>query len=200
MNRFLTLAAVAAVFLAASGAPVDAQQAKQTKKAAAPTQFKMAIIDIDNIRRDAVALKDARQQIAKYQSTFQTEIQKEETALRNANQELARQRSILSPEAFEEERRKFEQRLVDVQRKVQLRKQQLDALQLDVMQKMNEAMAQVVSEIALEDRYSVILRLDQAVFAADMHLITKKVLDRLNKKLPVIKVPEPGQAKAPGKK
>lgn len=195
MIRILKFIAVAMALTVALAMPVHAQQAKKGP----PKVFKIAIIDIEAIRRDAVALKDARQQVAKYQASFQAEIQKEESALRTANQELARQRSILSPEAFNEERRKFEQRLIEVQRKVQQRKQQLDELQLGVMQKMNEAMAEVVGEIATEDQYTVILRLDQAVFAADTHLITKKVLDRLNKKLPTIKVSEPQEAAEPAK-
>lgn len=196
MKRLLRLVAIAAMAIAASSGAGYAQQAKKGGDAG---KFKLAVVDIEAIRLDAAALKDARQQIAKYQQAFQAEIQKEEAALRTANQELARQRSILSPEAFNEERRKFEQRLVEVQRKVQLRKRQLDELQLGVARKMNEVVADVLGEIAVEQGYSIILRLDQSVFAAEPYLITKQVLDRLNKKLPSIKVPEPKEPEEAGK-
>jgi len=175
--------------------------AQQPAPAAAPV-LKIGVIDIEQIRREAIAVQDARNQITGFHNTVQTEIQKEENELRQANQELARQRTVLAPEAFNEERRKFETRLVEVQRKVQERRQELDDLQNDVMRRMNEAMAEVVIEIAQEQGYSLILRLDQAVFVAEPFLITKMVLERLNKKLPSIKIAEPaslkGAAKAKG--
>ena len=197
--KIFRLLAVAAAFVLAVAVSVQAQQQPAAPAAApapaAAVPLKIGVIDIDQIRRDATAVKDARAQIAKYHTTIQAEIQKEETALRDANQELARQRNILSPEAFTEERRKFEQRLVDVQRKVQERSQEMDDIQNDVMRRMNEAMAEVVIDIAKEQGFGLILRLDQSVFAAEPLLITQVVLDRLNKKLPAIKVAEPASLK-----
>jgi Skp family chaperone for outer membrane proteins len=202
---------VLALFALALGSVSAAAQQPAAPAAAPPAAvpLKIGVIDIEQIRREATAVKDARQQITNYHGTVQSEIQKEENELREANQELARQRTVLAPEAFSEERRKFEARLVEVQRKVQGRRQELDDIQNDVMRRMNEAMAEVVVEIAQEQGYSLILRLDQAVFAAEPYLITKVVLERLNKKLPSIKIAEPaslkgatkaGAAKAPAKK
>lgn len=199
MHTFRLLAVATAIVLAAT-VSAPAQQAPAAPAAATPASagavpLKIGVIDIDQIRRDAAAVKDARAQIAKYHTAIQADIQKEEAALREANQELARQRNVLSPEAFTEERRKFEQRLVDVQRKVQERSQEMDDIQNDVMRRMNEAMAEVVIDIAKEQGFGLILRLDQSVFAGEPLLITQVVLDRLNKKLPSIKVSEPSGAK-----
>ena len=169
--------------------------AQQPAAPATPVALKIGVIDIDQIRRDSTAVKDARDQIAAFQSTIQAEIQKEETELRDANQELARQRTLLAPEAFNEERRKFEARLVEIQRKVQERRQELDDIQNDVMRRMNEAMAEVVVEIAQEQGFGLILRFDQSVFVGQSLLITQLVLERLNKKLPSIKVAEPASLK-----
>ncbi len=194
MNKYskaIVPALITSVFMVASAA---AQQSAAPAIPAA-TPLKIGVIDIEQIRREASAVKDARQQITAYHGTIQSEIQKEENELREANQELARQRTVLAPEAFNEERRKFEARLVDVQRKVQERRQELDDIQNDVMRRMNEAVAEVVIEIAQEQEYTLILRLDQAVFAAESFLITKTVLDRLNKKLPAIKIAEPASLK-----
>lgn len=195
MTRLATAFATGLLALLIGTIPASAQ----SKKASGGGQIKIAVIDIDHIRREATAVKAAREQVAKYHTAFQADIQKEEAELRNANQELARQRSILSPEAFAEERRKFEQRLVEVQRLVQVRRQQLDDVQNDFMRRMNEVMAEVVNDIAKENGYTVILRLDQSVFASESVMITSQVLERLNKKLPTIKVPEPGKTPAPGK-
>ncbi|MEK7245746.1 MAG: OmpH family outer membrane protein [Pseudomonadota bacterium] len=189
LHAFAFYALFAAVIVST---PARAQQPQQPTD---PIPLKVGVIDIEQIRRDSTAVKDARNQIATFHNVVQAEIQKEENELREANQELARQRTILAPEAFNEERRKFEARLVEVQRKVQERRQELDDIQNDVMRRMNESVAEVVVEIAQEQAFTLILRLDQSVFAAQPLLITQIVLDRLNKKLPSIKIAEPASLK-----
>lgn len=193
MKTFYALAVCAMLSLAIVSTPARAQQPPAPS---GTLTLKIGVIDIDQIRRDSTAVKDARDQIATYHNTIQAEIQKEETELRDANQELARQRTVLAPDAFNEERRKFEARLVEVQRKVQERRQELDDIQNDVMRRMNEVMAEVVVEIAQEQGFGLILRLDQSVFAAQPLLITQAVLERLNKKLPSIKIAEPASLKS----
>jgi len=194
LNRIAVLLLSVVVCGTMLAAPAFAQQAK---KGNPPTGLKIAVIDVDAIRRDSSAIKDAREQLNRYQTAFQADIQKEETELRNANQELARQRSILSPEAFAEERKKFEQKLVQVQRLVQQRKQQLDDAQAEVMRKINDTMTEVIGELAVENSYTLILRMDQLIFAGDALLITKTVLERLNKKLPTLKVSDPTKTSPP---
>jgi Skp family chaperone for outer membrane proteins len=193
LKIFHTLAVCALLALAIVSTPARAQQPPAPSE---PVALRIGVIDIDQIRREATSVKDARDQIATYHNTIQAEIQKEENELREANQELARQRTILSPDAFNEERRKFEGRLVEVQRKVQERRQELDDIQNDIMRRMNEAMAEVVVELAQEQGFGLILRLDQSVFAGQPLLITQTVLERLNKKLPSIKVAEPAGLKS----
>ena len=192
MKTFYTLAVCALLASAIVSTPARAQQPPAPPE---PVALRIGMIDIEQIRRESSAVKDARDQIATYQNTIQAEIQKEENELRDANQELARQRTVLAPDAFSEERRKFETRLVEVQRKVQERRQELDDIQNDVMRRMNEVMAEVVVEIAQEQGFGLILRLDQSVFAAQPLLITQTVLERLNKKLPSIKIAEPASLK-----
>jgi Skp family chaperone for outer membrane proteins len=183
---------------AALAAPAVAQQAKKGNPPAT-TALKIAVIDVETIRREAAAIKTAREQLNRYQAAFQADIQKEEAELRNANQELARQRTILSPEAFAEERKKFEQRLVEVQRLMQQRKQQLDDSWAEVMRKINDSMNEVITELAVENGYSMIVRFDSLIFAGESLVITKAALDRLNKKLPTIQVQDPTKKALPPK-
>jgi len=171
-------------------APAFAQQAKKGNPPT-PAALKIAVIDVETIRREAAAIKAAREQLNRYQAAFQADIQKEEAELRNANQELARQRTILAPEAFAEERKKFEQRLVEVQRLMQERKQQLDDAWAEVMRKINDTMNEVITELAVENGYSLIMRFDSLIFAGESYVITQAALDRLNKKLPTLQVPDP---------
>lgn len=152
----------------------------------------IAVLDLNTIRRDADAVRDIRRQIAEYRKAFQSEIQNEEKALREANQELARRRSILSPEAFAAERRKFEQRVLDMQKLVQQRRENLERAQAQAMAQVEDNLNAIVREIAGARGFALVLSDVQAVVIDDNLDITKEALDRLNKSLPSVKVPEPG--------
>ncbi len=153
----------------------------------------IAVININAIRQNALAVRSIVEQIGKYRTAFQAEIQKEEETLRNANQELSRQRTLLSPEAFAEKRREFEQRVSQVQRMVQQRKGDLDKIQADSMGKVQEALNKIVSEIATKQGYNLILRRDQTVLASKSLDITEPVLAILNKDLASVPVAEPAK-------
>jgi len=155
----------------------------------------IAVLNLEAIRRNAKVVKNIREQVQKYRGSFEAEIKKEEDALRNANQELARQRSILSPEAFVEERRKFEQRVVTIQRLVQQRKAELDQVQVLSMSKVEAKLNEIVTQLAKEHNLSLVLRGSQTILAAQQLNITIRVLKILDTQMPSIVVPKPGQKK-----
>jgi Skp family chaperone for outer membrane proteins len=154
-------------------------------------RFKLAVIDVEMIRRNAAAVKDIQSQIGEFRTDFQNDIQKEEEALRKAQQEVARQRAILSPEAFAEERRKFEQNVVEVQRRVQQRKQALGEAQVRAMREVEKAVNEIVAEMVKEHGLSLILKRKDAVFVTPQLEISQVVLERLDKKLPSVKISAP---------
>ena len=106
---------------------------------------------------------------------------------------MARQRTLLAPDAFAAERRKFEQRVVDYQRRAQTRKRALDKVRADAMLKVENAIKTVVTAVAKKERIMVILRSEQTVFWAPPLDITTVVLAGLNKRLPSVKVAVPGK-------
>lgn len=156
-------------------------------------RVKLAVIDMNEVRRNAIAVKDIRVQVEKFRAQFQAEVTKEEEELRTANQELGRQRAILSPEAFADERRKFEQRLAGVQRKVQQRKQNLDKTLNDAMFIVQKSLNKIVVDIAKENNLTLVLRKEQTVLVATPLNITGIVLQRLDQAMPTVKVSEPGK-------
>jgi Skp family chaperone for outer membrane proteins len=156
-------------------------------------RVKMAVIDINAVRRNAAAVKDIRAQVEVFRAAFQAEIKKEEEELRTANQELGRQRTILSPEAFTEVRRKFEQRLAGVQRKVQKRKQDLDKALNYAMFEVQKSLNKIIVEVAKEHNLTLVLRKEQTVLVANPLNMTDTVLRRLDEELPTVKVSDPGR-------
>ena len=180
----------ALVILASMTGPAAAQQPDADKDVI--TLLNMAVIDTEVIRRNSRAFKDIGAQIAKYRKAIQADIQKEEEALRSANEELARKRAILAPETFAEERRQFEERLVQVQRTVQKRKKGLERVGFEALKKVEAVLNKIITEVAKEQSLGLILRKNQTVLVAKELDITPHVLKRLDTALPALKVSDPG--------
>ncbi|MEE8351114.1 MAG: OmpH family outer membrane protein [Rhodospirillales bacterium] len=163
------------------------------KKRIVELPFPVAVLHVQLIFRDAKAVKSIRDQVTKFGASFEEEIQKERDSIRSENQELARQRTILAPEAFAEKRRKFEQRVVEVQRLVQKRQRELDTSRNEAMSKVNSSYIEIVSKIAQEQNLALILKKTQTAFSVKTLDITQEVLSRLDKKLPTVKVKKAGK-------
>lgn len=167
--------------------PAAAQQAQQQEPA-----LKIAILDLDMIRREAAVVKSIRAQIDEFRKGFQADIQKEENALRSANQELAKKRTLLAPDAFAKERRQFEQKVIGVQKLVQKRKIELDRAQTKAMIEVEKKLNGIIAGIANKQGISVVMRRRQTILVARSLDITGEVLNRLNAELKTVTVAKPG--------
>ncbi len=184
--RIISLSLALAIF-------VITPSVKQVQAQAAGAQSGpvMALLDIGAIRRDAASVKAIREQIINHQNKIQGEIQKEQEALRTAQQELAKKQNLLAPEAFAEERRKFEQRVVGMQQMVQQRRRAIEEAQNTAMQSVENTLNQVVTEVAQRKDIDVVFRLSQVVYVKTKFDITGEVLKELDQKMPTIKVDIP---------
>jgi outer membrane protein len=153
----------------------------------------VAVLDLVVVRREALAIKDVHSQISGFQKTFGASVQKEEEALKVANQELAKKRSILAPEAFAEERRNFEQKVVAVQRSVQERKRALDKVRADALLKIDAVLNNIVKDIATANNINLVLRRELLILSSRAMDITGQALEKLNAQLPKVKVEKPGK-------
>ena len=178
------------VILASLTGSAAAQQPVADKDAT--NYLNVAVVNTEVIRGSSSAFKDIRAQIAKYRKAIQAVIKKEEEDLRNASEKLARQRAILSPEIFAEERRKFEERLAQVQRAVQKRKNNLGRVGVEAVKKVETALNKIITDVAEEQSLGLILRRNQVVLVAKDLDITLQVLKRLDTALPSLKVTDPG--------
>lgn len=180
-RRFLLLA-VALLALLAAPTAVPAQEAPAVR---------LGILDVGRALRDASAVKGIRSQLDRYMDSYRADTQKEEQSLRAADAELGRKRTVLSAEAFAAERQKLEQRVAAAQGKVQDRRQSLERVHAEAMQKVQDALAGIVSAIAKERGLTLILRKDQTLFALPSYEITEEAMKRLDKQLPSVKIGNP---------
>jgi Skp family chaperone for outer membrane proteins len=151
----------------------------------------VAVVDVQFILQEAAASKNIQKQLEVQRETYQNEISKQEDRLRAVEQELNRQRSVLSPDKFAQKRREFEQQVADVQRTVQARKRVLDQAFNESMTKVRDTVLQMVTEVAGEQKATLVLAKQQVVLAEKSLDLTSAVLERVNRKLPTVPVTVP---------
>jgi outer membrane protein len=151
----------------------------------------VAVVDVQLILQESAASKSIQKQLEAQRETYQNEISKQEDRLRAVEQELNHQRSALPPEDFGQKRREFEQQVADVQRTVQARKRVLDQAFNESMTKVRDTVLQTVTEVAGEQKATLVLAKQQVVLAEKSLDLTSAVLERVNKKLPSVPVTVP---------
>ncbi len=150
----------------------------------------VAVVDIQRLLRDSKAAKDIRAQLEKRRSAYQEEISEQEKELRAADDELARQRAILSTDAFQQKRTELQQRIAEVQRNVETRRQQLDKAFGEAMREIQVALVQIVEEMATQGGIDIVFAKSQVVLVRNQLDITDETLNRLDARLPSVKLPE----------
>ena len=183
--RFLLAAGllvVLASLLAMLPTRVDAQE---------PTQMvRFGIVDVELIERDALMNKDIGGQINELRRKLSEEIKSEESDLRKASAELQRQKVLLSQDAFDQEARKFRQRELEFQKKIQDRNNDFNRVRIFARNAFAKELNHALTDITKEYKFTLILRRSQVLVSADFLDITTLVLDRLNKNMPKFTIPK----------
>lgn len=151
----------------------------------------IVVVDIQQIQQNAAAYEDIQRQLEAQREVYQEEISVQEEKLRSADQELNRQRAILSSEAFAQKRQEFDQQVADIQRAVQARKRALDQGYNNAMGQVRSALLQIVADVAGERKANLVLAKQQVLLVEQSLDLTDIVMERLNEKLPSVKVTIP---------
>jgi outer membrane protein len=173
--------AAAARLLAAAPTPAPAEELP------APV---VAVIDYQRVMRDAAAARSIREQLEARRRQFQEEISSQEQQLHQVDKDLAQQRSVLTPEIFAERRREFEAEVAEVQRLVQQRRRQLDRASGDALDRVKQALIEVVTGMAEDWGFNLVLPSSEVLFFGRRLDLTEEVLARLDQALPTIQVPD----------
>jgi len=165
--------------------------ANQGAMAQADKGLVIAIIDMQKILRDSIAVKKMQKTLEQRRSGYQNELRQKEQQLRNSNQELVRQQAILSAEAFAKKRQELEQQVAAVQRDVQEKRRGLDALLGQGMKQIRIVLVEIVQGIAINRDADLVLAKSIVVLVRPDLEITDEALALLNKKLPEVTLPVP---------
>jgi Skp family chaperone for outer membrane proteins len=176
--------------------------------------YGIAVVDIQQIVQDSLAAKDIRAQIEKKRVEYQAEIDKKEEGLNKTSQELNKQysefqaqsdkksgstsnKSTISKDALEQKMRDLNEKALEVQKEVQMKKNSLDQASIDALGEIQQAVEGIIAKLAEEKGFVIAVPTSQILFSKPQLDISAEVLKRLNEKLKrvEVKIAQPSKLK-----
>jgi len=169
-----------ALALGLSIAAIHPASAQSVSKPPVPS---IAIVDVEAVMRDSLAVKSARSQIDVIAKDLQQDIAQEEEKLRSEEQSLQQQRALLSPDKYAEDRQALQQRAAALQQRARSLRQTLDRGMAQTMQRIQIVLFEEIGKLAEELGVNLVLPRSQIVVAVDSFNISEEALKRLNARL-----------------
>ena len=177
MTRMRLAVALALGLSIAAFLPASAQSVSK------PPVPSIAIVDVEAVMRDSLAVKSARSKIDVIAKDLQQDIAQEEEKLRSEEQSLQQQRALLSPEKYAEDRQALQQRAAALQQRARSLRQTLDRGMAQTMQRIQIVLFEEIGKLAEELGVNLVLPRSQIVVAVDSFNISEEALKRLNARL-----------------
>ena len=148
----------------------------------------LAVVDFRGVLAKSEAARNIRSAVDERRRELRKYFLEVETSLRDEQKDLSKKRSIVTAEAFEQRARKLKEKAQSAQKLAQTSNQKLKKSFDQAMDKVQKELLGIVAEVAEESGVGVVLFRSAIVIAVKKLDISKEVLQRLNKKLPEVKV------------
>lgn len=165
----------------------------QGKPAAAPAPQatpapKILVANVNAIFAASKVGQDIERQVKAYRQAEETQFKGEEESLKREGQTLQQQIAILAPSVQKQKRAAFEAKVAAFQKKVHDRDLLIQGGAMQAQQQVENALGPILQGIMAEHGANVLLDRRAVVLAAGGLDISQVAVDRLNKKLPSVKV------------
>ncbi|MBS27539.1 MAG: hypothetical protein CL566_01240 [Alphaproteobacteria bacterium] len=170
----------AAIILGLGVSSFGAASAQEASKPPVPS---IAIVDVERILRESLAVKSARGQIDDIAGGLQQQIAQEEEKMRSEEQQLQQQRAILTPAVYAERRQALQERAAALQQRARSLRQTLDRGMAQTMQRIQLVLFEEIGKLSEEMGVNLVLPRSQIVVAFDSFDISEQSLERLNARL-----------------
>ena len=172
-----------------AGGIARAQQAPPAAPAP-PTQppLTIMVVDVQALLQNSKSAKMVRQQIEQKRAEYAKEISHQEETLRQERDSLQRQQSSLSAEALNQKGREFQQKVNDLDRSVQSKRQALERSNAEALEKIQEVMLKIITDIAKDRKANMVFQRSELVLFDQNFDVTDEVLRRLDEQLPTLTV------------
>jgi outer membrane protein len=191
--------------------PAPAEKGAQPTQAAppatpaAPGSLTVIVVDVQKLLQESKAAKMVREQIEGKRGEYAKEISRQEQGLQQERDALQKQQSSLTQEALNAKGRAFQEKVNDLDRSVQSKRQALEKSNADALQKIQESMVKIITQIAKDRKANLVLQRSELVLYDPQFDVTDQVLQKLDEDLPTLTVtfvePQvaPAAAAAPAK-
>lgn len=183
-------AAFAAGLSLAVPATAEAQNAKPAEAPAAQgtPAPKILVIDRAAILRASKVGQDIARQVKAYSETAEKEFKGENDSLKREGQALQQQLAILAPDVKEKKIKAFQSKEAAFQQKVQDRQSKIQGGVLQARQAVEKALGPILQGIMSERGANLLMDRNAIVLGTVDIDVTGVAIDRLNKKIPTVKV------------
>lgn len=156
--------------------------------AAAPTGLNVLVVDVQSLLQNSKSAKMVRQQIEQKRAEYAKEISHQEETLRKERDVLQRQQGQLSAEQLNQKGREFQQKVNELDKSVQGKRQALEHSNAEALEKIQEAMLKIITEIAKERKANMVFQRSELVLFDQGFDVTDQVLQKLDEELPTVTV------------
>jgi Skp family chaperone for outer membrane proteins len=146
------------------------------------------VVDYQALLQNSKAAKMVRSQIEQKRGEYTKEISHQEEGLRAERDALQRQQASLSPEALNQKGRDFQQKVNELERNVQGKRQALEKSNGDALQKIQEQMLKIIADIAKQRKSNLVFQRADLVLFDQGFDVTDEVLQKLDEEMPALTV------------
>ena len=146
------------------------------------------VVDVQSLLQNSKSAKMVRQQIEQKRAEYAKEISHQEETLRQERDSLQRQQSSLSADALNQKGREFQQKVNDLDRSVQGKRQALERSNAEALEKIQEVMLKIITDIAKDRKANMVFQRSELVLFDQNFDVTDEVLQRLDEQLPTLTV------------
>jgi Skp family chaperone for outer membrane proteins len=155
---------------------------------AAPAILSVVVVDVQALLQNSKAAKMVRQQIEGKRAEYAKEISKQEEELRKERDALQRQQPTLTPEQLNAKGREFQGKVNELDRDVQSKRQALERSNADALQKIQEVMVKIITDIAKDRKANLVFQRSELVLFDQGFDVTDEVLQKLDEQMPTATV------------
>jgi outer membrane protein len=165
----------------------EAQQSASSPPAASPA-LNVLVVDVQSLLQNAKSAKMVRTQIEQKRNEFAKEISQQEETLRRERDSLQRQQASLSPEALNKKGHEFQQKVNDLDRSVQSKRQMLEKSNAEALESIQKVVLKIITEISKERKANLVFQRSELVLFDNSFDVTDQVLVKLDEQLPTLTV------------
>jgi Skp family chaperone for outer membrane proteins len=155
---------------------------------AVPGSLSVLVVDFQALLQNSKAAKMVRQQMEAKRAEYQKELSHQQDALRQEGDALQRQQATMTPEQLNAKRKELQVKVNEFDRNLEAKRQALERSNADSLQKIQEVMVKIITDIAKDRKANVVFQRSELVLYDPGFDVTDEVLQRLDEQMPTLTV------------